>query len=183
MILNLLEFTRMLSNEIPRSAELEDGSKASWPRRPCSSPSQRRQLDNFNYSDDGGLADRRCGSSAGPRPPRQCAELTSQSPSQKRSGAVAPTLVWGKGIICRNSPHFLACLPSRHAYCTSQPVLWLLDRAPQPTFAFELRNSASCLSQVNVMGDFVASLPDELNATSLHLLQPRQAAVGSFGAR
>ena len=111
---------KMLSNEIPRSAELDDGSKASWPQRSSPSPSQRRQLDNFNYSDDGGLADRRCGSSAGPRPPRQCAELTSQSPSQKRSGAVAPTLVWGKGIICRNSPHFLACLPSRHAYCTSQ---------------------------------------------------------------
>ena len=35
-------------------------------------------------------------------------------------GAVAPTLAWGKGIICRNSPHSLACLPSRHAYCTSQ---------------------------------------------------------------
>ena len=35
--------------------------------------------------------------------------------------------------------------------------------------------SAPCApcSQVNVMGDFVASLPDELNATSLHLLQPR----------
>ena len=47
MILILLEFTRMLSNEIPRSAELEDGSKASSPRRPCSSPSQRRQLDNL----------------------------------------------------------------------------------------------------------------------------------------
>ena len=47
------KFTRkrkMLSNEIPRSAELKDGSKASWPRRPCPSPSQRRQLDNFNYS-------------------------------------------------------------------------------------------------------------------------------------
>ena len=52
----------MLSNEIPRSAELDDGSKASWPQRSSPSPSQRRQLDNFNYSDDGGLADRRCGS-------------------------------------------------------------------------------------------------------------------------
>ena len=154
----------MLSNEIPRSAELEDGSKASSPRRPCSSPSQRRQLDNFNYSDDGGLADRRCGSSAGPRPPRQCAELTSQSPSQKRSGAVAPTLVWGKGIICRNSPHFLACLPSRHAYCTSQPVYYLVVVHPQPQFAFELRNPACCLSQVNAMGNFVANIPDELKA-------------------
>ena len=135
MILNLPEFTRMLSNEIPRSAELEDGSKASWPRRPCPSPSQRRQLDNFNYSDEG-LADRRCGSSAGPRPPRQCAELTSQSPPQKRSGAVAPTFVWGKGIICRNSPHFLACLPSRHAYCTSQHERTYQIVHPNPHFTF-----------------------------------------------
>ena len=70
---------KMLSNEIPRSAELEDGSKASSPRRLCPSPSQRRQLDNFIYSEDGELADRRCGSSAGPLPPRQCAKLTSKS--------------------------------------------------------------------------------------------------------
>ena len=41
----------MLSNEIPRSAELEYGLKASSPRRPYPSPSQRRQLDNFNSSD------------------------------------------------------------------------------------------------------------------------------------
>ena len=41
---------KMLSNEIPRSAELEDGSMASWPQRSSPSPDQRRQLDNFNYS-------------------------------------------------------------------------------------------------------------------------------------
>jgi hypothetical protein len=117
MILNLTVFTWMLSNEILRSAELDDGSKASWPRRPCPSPSQRRQLDNFNYSDDGGLANRRCCASEGPRPLRQCAKLTSQSPSQKRSGAVAPTLVWGEGIICSNSPTYWLCLPSRYAPC------------------------------------------------------------------
>ena len=46
---------KMLSNKIPRSAELEDGSKASWPQRSSPSPSQRRQLDNFNYFDDGGI--------------------------------------------------------------------------------------------------------------------------------
>ena len=39
-----------------------------------------------------------------------------------------------------------------------------IDRAPQPAFAFELRNSACCLSQVNVMGNFVANIPDELKA-------------------
>jgi hypothetical protein len=84
MIPKLSRKRKMLSKEIPRSAELDDGSKASWPQRSSPSPSQRRQHDNFNYSDDGGLADRRCGSSAGPRPSRQCAELTSHSPSQKR---------------------------------------------------------------------------------------------------
>ena len=41
----------MLSNEIPRSAVLDDGSKAFWPQRSSPSPSQRRQLDKFNYSD------------------------------------------------------------------------------------------------------------------------------------
>ena len=75
----------------------KDGSRASWPRRSSSSPSQRRQLDNFNYFDDGGIADRRCGSSSGPRPPRQCAKLNSQSSSKKRSGAGSPSNVWGKG--------------------------------------------------------------------------------------
>ena len=50
MILNLLEFTRMLSNEIPRSAELDDGSKASWPQpilpfpQPASSTRQLQLL-------------------------------------------------------------------------------------------------------------------------------------------
>ena len=85
------------SQEIPRSAQLEDGSRAFLPQRSSPSPSQRRQLDNFNYFDDGGIADRRCGSSAGPRPPRQCAKLTSQSSRQKRSGAGSPSNVWGKG--------------------------------------------------------------------------------------
>jgi hypothetical protein len=79
------------------SAQLEDGSRAFLPQRSFPSPSQRRQLDNFNYFDDGGIADRRCGPSAGPRPPRQCAKLTSQSSRQKRSGAGSPSNVWGKG--------------------------------------------------------------------------------------
>ena len=52
--------------KMPPSAELKDGSKASSPPRSSSSPSQQRQLDNFNYSNDGGLDDRRCGLSAGP---------------------------------------------------------------------------------------------------------------------
>ena len=172
----------MLSNEIPRSAELDDGTKACWPQRSSPSPSQRRQLDNFNYSDDGGLADRRCGSSAGPRPPRQCAELSSKSPPQKRSGAVASTFVWGKGIICRNSPHFLACLPSTCILYFSARIQ-RLDRAPQPAFAFELRNSASCLSQVNAMGGFVANIPDELKACYRRLLSPSWASVRMFGGR
>ena len=123
---------QMLSNEIPRFAQLDKMVQTSKrplhthtsPTLPFPQPACR-QLDNVNYSDDGGLSDRRCGSSACPRPPRQCAELTSLSSSQKRSGADcggAHTLVWGGSIICRNSPPVLACLPGRHAYCTSQPV-------------------------------------------------------------
>jgi hypothetical protein len=47
------------SKKNPRSAQLEDGSRAFLPQRSSPSPSQRRQLDNFNYLDDGGIADRR----------------------------------------------------------------------------------------------------------------------------
>ena len=64
-------------------AELEDGSKASSPSRSCSSPSLQRPLDDFDSIYLGGLADRRHRSSEGPRPPRQCAKLTSRSSPQK----------------------------------------------------------------------------------------------------
>ena len=43
---------KMLSNESPRFSQLEDSPKASWPQRSSPSPSQRRPLNNVNYSDD-----------------------------------------------------------------------------------------------------------------------------------
>ena len=97
--INVRKIPGNYSEEIPllHSSKMVQGPFCLSVQRSFPSPSQRRQLDNFNYFDDGGIADRRCGPSAGPRPPRQCAKLTSQSSRQKRSGAGSPSNVWGKG--------------------------------------------------------------------------------------
>ena len=106
----------MLSNEIHRFAQLEDGSKASFglsvPPLPPTSivqvHSSTRQLYNYTPTmEDFLITDRRYGSSAGlrPLPPSSVRQDDLAISFTKRSGVVAPTLVWGKGIMCSNSPH------------------------------------------------------------------------------